>query len=104
MLAALVGCKTATASFVARHTKIEVTSMKFELHAERDQRGSLSLPIDELPPVQSGLTKIRGQVKVETSATNEQIAKLAEQVRIRCPVANTLEAAGAKFDIQWVKV
>jgi uncharacterized OsmC-like protein len=122
LLAALVGCKTATATFVARHMRprLSLQSVDFEVEASRDQRGSLYLPMGkhtharpakpfsmnmdvEVPPV-SRLQSISGTAWVTTSASQEQVDLLAAEVERRCPVANMVMLSGCKLDIQWIKV
>ncbi|KAL1500439.1 hypothetical protein AB1Y20_013096 [Prymnesium parvum] len=62
MLAALLGCKTATAHFVARHlwkrpyNRIE-TIQWHDVQAVRDDRGATSLPIGETPVVGAGILR-----------------------------------------------
>ena len=111
LLAALMGCKTATAHFVARHAwprphnKIE--SLRFvDVLAERDERGALSLPIHEPAPVAAGLLRVSGTCLVAPSAganvRDEDVRLLGEQVERRCPVAAMFRAGGCELDIEWV--
>ena len=46
LMCALVGCKTATARFVARNMKLRLGAIDFDIVAKRDQRGSMDMPID----------------------------------------------------------
>jgi len=67
LLAALAGCTQATAVFVGRRMKpnrVLVEKLEFELRAYRDERGALSLPIEDDPPVQAMLQRIEGTVRV----------------------------------------
>jgi hypothetical protein len=68
LLSALVGCETATATFVAKKLGLIIRSIAFDIHAERDQRGALALPIDELPAVPSRLLGVRGTATITTDA------------------------------------
>ena len=103
LLGALIGCKQATATFVAMKQRIKIRSMKFDIEAYRDEVGALSLPIDRDPPVPSRLQKVFGTIVVDTDATQDQIDALARQVHHRCPVANMMHLSGCEMDIQWVK-
>ena len=126
LLAALVGCKTATATFVARHMRprLSLQGVDFEVEASRDQHGSLHLPMGKhtlvcpaqpvstdmdmdmdvnVQPV-SRLQSISGTAWVTTSASQEQVDLLAEEVERRCPVANMVVLSGCKLDIRWIKV
>ena len=111
MLAALLGCKTATAHFVARHLwprpNNKILSIRFdEVVAERDERGALSLPITDEPPTTAALTRITGIARVRpvdaSSVSAARVAPLGEIVEQRCPVAATLVAAGTKLDFEWL--
>ena len=105
LLAALVGCETATAAFVALKLRVRIDSIRFELEAERDPRGSLALPIDgdgaDDAEVSARLTFVRGRALVRTNADAQQFSTLARQVRRRCPVAATLVAAGTRLEVVW---
>jgi uncharacterized OsmC-like protein len=106
LLAALVGCKQATAHFVARklwpkHLKLE--GIDFNLVAWRDERGALEMPIDCTPSHPSRLQQVSGVATVHAAGCSEEdVLRLAEQVDQRCPVANMFVAAGTQMDIKWV--
>ncbi len=122
MLAALLGCETATAHFVARqlwprpHNRIARIEW-LDVVAERDERGALSLPITAPAPVPAGLAFVRGVALVtplaparsrgndNTAFTSPiklaDVATLGEIVEQRCPVAAMLSASGCKLDIEW---
>ena len=102
LLAALAGCETATATYVARRLKLPLGDMHFSLEAERDERGALSLPIDELPSVPARLTRVAGTVRVVApGVTAEQLEILAAQTHARCTIANLLVAAGTQLDVRY---
>jgi len=65
LLAALAGCKQATAMFVARHMKppLDISSISFELEAVRNERGALSLPLAKPLPAVSHLQRIHGTAR-----------------------------------------
>ena len=105
LLAALVGCETATASFVARRMKVNVKGMTFDISAQRDQNGALSLPIDENPEVSAALKFVKGTCLVETvpETTDAQLKLLEEQTHQRCPVANMMNLAGTSVEIAFLR-
>jgi uncharacterized OsmC-like protein len=103
LLSALVGCKTATAQFVARHMKIKVGTIQFTLEAVRDQRGSMAMPIHSDPAVPSMLSHVTGRAVLETDGSQEQVDALARQVDKRCPVASMLHNAGCEMQVEWIK-
>ena len=111
MVASLLGCKTATAHFVARHlwprphNKIDSISF-LDVVAERDDRGALTLPITEEPPITAGLLRVTGKAvvsPVSTSAiSSADVAELGALVEKRCPVAAMFHASGCSVDFTWV--
>ena len=101
LLAALIGCETATAAFVARKMRITIGEIRFDLSAWRDEAGALSLPITQDPVAPSRLQSVAGTALVETDASAEEIAALAHQVHTRCPVANMISASGCDLAVEW---
>ena len=109
LLAALLGCKTATAHFVARHLwprpNHRVLAINFDdVVAERDERGALALPLAAEPPVTAALLRVRGVARVQpasASITAADIRQLGALVEQRCPVAATLTAAGVELAFEW---
>lgn len=110
LLAALCGCEQVTAQYVARHMKprLIIDKIEYDIRATRDQRGSLTLPIDEdteLPL--SRLERIWGTATIHLPAgashvpTSEYISELVREVKKRCPVANMVILSGCKLDIRY---
>jgi putative redox protein len=111
LIAALLGCKVATAHYVARHLfprpHNRLASVRFsEVVAERDERGALALPLTDPPPTTSALTMVRGVVTVVPSScgtiTSDDIRQLGELVEQRCPVAATLLRSGCALEFEWL--
>lgn len=111
MLAGLIGCKTATAHFVARHlwprpnNRIDTISFS-DVVAERDERGALTLPICDDPPITAGLLRVSGIVTVRPSRadhpiTADDVVQLGELVEKRCPVAAMFHSSGCVLDFEW---
>lgn len=105
LLSALCGCKTATAAFVAVKMKPRVAlgRLTFNLAAERDERGSLGMPLESDNGIPARLQRVYGTCQIEGEISDEEIAILAEQVHKRCPVANMFEASGCAVDIEWAR-
>ncbi|GAX80033.1 hypothetical protein CEUSTIGMA_g7472.t1 [Chlamydomonas eustigma] len=109
LLAALAGCETATANFVARHLKIRIRGISFEIEAWRDQRGALSLPITQTEGgsgqlmIPAMLQVVSGTAVVDTDSTQEEVDELSHQVHIRCPVASMMTRSGCQLNIKWIK-
>lgn len=108
LLAALIGCTQATAIFVGRsmNPRLMIDKLEFELEAQRDNRGALVQPIDEVPPFPSKLQAVTGTITV--FLRNGQVLSRAEldllawQTEVRCPVANMMAASRCEMDIRWV--
>lgn len=105
LLSALCGCKTATAAFVAVKMKPRVAlgRLTFQLVAERDERGSLGMPLESDNGVPARLQGVYGTCHIEGEISDEEIEILAKQVHKRCPVANMFEASGCAVDIEWAR-
>jgi uncharacterized OsmC-like protein len=108
LVAAWMGCTQATALFVGRHLPERATIDKLEfvnIEAFRDERGALTLPIEETPEVPSRLHRVTGSIHVflkrNKSLSPEQLQLLKEQTEIRCPVANMIMASGCDIDVEW---
>lgn len=110
LLAAWMGCTQATALFVGRQMspRILIESLEFhDIEAVRDERGALSLPIDETPTIPSRLHRVTGIIRVLTRNNKkpmsvEQMELLKEQTEIRCPIANMMIASGCSMEVDWV--
>ncbi|CAK9069648.1 unnamed protein product [Durusdinium trenchii] len=76
---------------------------RFELHAERDEWGSLAGPIDQHPLQPSRLQRIWGTAHVYSDANASQIRAISEAVKKRCPVASMVIESGCELDVRWVK-
>ena len=110
MIAALLGCKVATAHYVARHlfprphNKIESIVWE-DVVGKRDEKGPLALPIEQPPPVFPGLASVTGVALVRlppgSPVSAADVAKLGELVEQRCPVAAMFVAAGCDMDMEW---
>jgi uncharacterized OsmC-like protein len=107
LLAALLGCTQATAVYVGRMMKprLIIDKIDFNIEAYRDERGALSLPIYELPPIPARLKRVTGSVIVHfkggEEVSEEQLRILGQQTEARCPVANMMHASGCIMDIHW---
>ncbi|GMI51539.1 hypothetical protein TeGR_g513 [Tetraparma gracilis] len=108
LLASLVSCEAATASYVLRQLSPRLSlrsPLRFSVRAERDERGSLALPIGEEPGAPAMLRRVWGTVEVSTTPaiTDEQVEVLGRQVGRRCPVADMMKRAGVELDVRFVR-
>lgn len=119
LLAALIGCETTTAVYVARHMKprFPLLGITFDYKASRDSRGAMALPLDEAPPAPAWLQRVEGTAVVhlkprkssshadsDVTGMQEQAARVEElhrHVERRCPVASMLVAAGCDMRVTW---
>lgn len=105
-LSALCGCKLVTMQFVARNMKprIAISRIDFDIMAERDARGALTLPIgkDTVLP-SSHLKRIWGNATVHTSAavSQDRIDIIEAEVKRRCPIASMVVMSGCELDIKF---
>ena len=109
LLAAWMGCTQATALFVGRQMKprVLIESLEFDnIEAFRDERGALTLPIDEDPTIPSRLQRVTGTIRIRTRGpdplTSKELELLKEQTELRCPVANMMIASGCSMDVEWM--
>jgi len=108
LLSALVGCTQATALYVGRcmNPRLLIDKLEFDLYGERDERGALERPIEELPNVPSRLQVVRGTIKIFQKGGNsierDVIELLKEQTEARCPVANMMISSGCRMDVAWI--
>ncbi|KAL3808651.1 hypothetical protein ACHAXA_006638 [Cyclostephanos tholiformis] len=132
LLASLIGCTQATAMFVSRcmRPRLYIDGMNFDVHAYRDERGSLSMVPstsstsstssssssimtmgNELPSIPSRLLRVYGTVTVyfkggrggsDSIVTKEQLSMLRMQTEARCPIANMMHSSGCVMDVEWV--
>jgi putative redox protein len=108
LLAALLGCKSATAHYVAQHlwrrphNRIEQIEW-IDVVAHRDDRGATSLPITSSPPVGAGLIRVSGVASVQPRGpvSHEDVQALGALVEARCPVAVMFAAAGCEMNFEW---
>jgi putative redox protein len=106
LLAALIGCTQATSMFVGRNMapRILIDKMEFDLRAERDERGALTMPIEETPEIPARLQRIQGIIRVFATSplSKSELNILSEQTEARCPVASMVIASGCDMDVEWV--
>jgi putative redox protein len=86
LLSALAACRIITYRFHAARLGIPLDGVEVLMEGDLDLRGFLAEE-DSLRP---GFQEIRGQVKLTTSASPEQVEKLEAAVNRYCPVRDNL--------------
>ena len=107
LLAALVGCEQVTATYVGRsmNRRLLIDRIEFDISANRDARGALQQPIDDIPPIPARVQQVSGIVKVFVKdgrvLSEEELKLLKHQTEARCPVANMMVASGCDMLVEW---
>ncbi|KAL4481558.1 hypothetical protein ABPG74_007647 [Tetrahymena malaccensis] len=104
LLSSLVGCENIVAKKIASHLGFKINQAKFDIKAERDDRGLNDLPMTEDSPISSGLQRIWGTVYVDTDGTDEQLQQMNQILKKRCPVARMIVDSGCKLEVEWKKL
>ncbi len=94
LLASLAGCKTATLKQIAKEMGVTFTTIDYKVDATLDLRGFMGVP-----GVKSRFHTVVLDAVIDTTATAEQVAKMAELVHTRCPVANLMADAGVDLKV-----
>ena len=88
-----------------RKMGLHLTRIEFDLEAERDQRGSMMLPVGRIPDIPAKIERVWGSARIYSTKSEEfnsgQLERLAEQVHARCPVANLMSSGGCEMNIEW---
>jgi putative redox protein len=105
LLAALIGCKSATAVFVSRQMKFPLLSVEFNLKAERDPQGAL-YKLGQPQPVTAQVQRVWGTATVKLlpdsqPESEERLRILHQNVDLRCPVVAMMHNSGIQFDVKW---
>ncbi|MBS0270513.1 MAG: OsmC family protein [Proteobacteria bacterium] len=87
VLVALGTCQEIVYRAYAAVMGIELKSVTCDVRGHLDLRGLFAMD----PSVRAGFQKIMFETKIESSASPEALAKLAQTVESHCPVLNTLQ-------------
>ncbi len=93
LLYSLAGCAGVTFAAVATAMEIPIQSAKLTVSGELDFRGTLG--VSRVVPV--GFTSVRIEFQIDSTATDEQLAKLTELAERYCVVAQTLKSVSATW-------
>ncbi|KGX85772.1 OsmC family protein [Pontibacillus litoralis] len=98
LLAALSGCESAVSNMVAKEMNFDLQGIEFDIQGELDPRGFMGQE-----GIRRHFEKVTLRAVVETSESEARIQELKAIVDDRCPVYQTLVAAGVEMDTEWVK-
>ena len=96
MLASYLACLNVIAHLIADEMRITLDALSMSLDAAFDTNGVRNTTATTLPFPEIALT-----MNVTTSASDDEIARLREDLEKRCPVTVILTQAGTKIDATW---
>ncbi|MHB1167097.1 MAG: OsmC family protein [Carboxydocellales bacterium] len=99
LLSALGGCITISATAFARKARVELQEFSIELEGDMEPDGFLG----KNPETKVGFSDIRYKIRYKTDSPQENVEKLMEIVKNRCPVSDTL-ISGVKVAGEWVNL
>eukprot|EP00761_Pharyngomonas_kirbyi_P010475 gb/GECH01010495.1/.p1 GENE.gb/GECH01010495.1/~~gb/GECH01010495.1/.p1 ORF type:complete len:194 (+),score=34.85 gb/GECH01010495.1/:1-582(+) len=98
-LASLVGCETVTARMAAKKMKLQLEDINMEAKGTLDMRGFMGTE-----GVQRHFEKVKIIAQVTTTASQEEVDRLAHMVEDRCPVYSMFKASGTKMESSWERI
>lgn len=98
LLGALVSCENVIANFVAKEIDFDLQGIEYEVDGELDLRGLMG---DS--NVRTYFQWVKIDAKLRTSESEERILQLQELSDARCPIFQTLKAAGVDITSTWTK-
>lgn len=96
VIAALIGCKSATINAVAHAMRFDVRATEFDGASVIDLRGPRGVR-----GVRPYFESVRLQIDLYTDEPHRRVALLVRNVEHRCPVANLLRAADVDLEVTW---
>ena len=100
LLGSLAGCENVIGHFVAKEMNMTLNSLAFDIKGTLDPRGFQG--VEGVKP-QFETVEVNVTVDTDEDETNERIQELKEQTDARCPVYQTLAAAGIELQTSWTK-
>jgi len=96
VLASLLGCTTVMAVMIAKEMAIKVNGLIMRAEGELNTDGIMGK--GDVPPY---FTRVKQEISIDSTANQEQLERLAQQIKKRCPVYNMLKAAGTVVEVSW---
>ncbi len=98
VLGALCGCESVTFNRTAAEMGLEYRGITFEAEFRIDIRGRMG-KADVRPHFQT----VRVEARVDTDASDEELARVVEETERRCPVFNLISDANVKLQMRWLR-
>lgn len=96
LLGALIGCTNVIARRIALEMKIDLKIEKIDVLGHLDHRG-----IDRVADVPVPFPTIELKVQATTSASEQDMSRLREDLNARCPMSVILKQAGSQIVETW---
>lgn len=96
LISALIGCTNVIASRIAEHMGLEVRDMTIDAAADFDRRGVMLQEAVRVP-----FPKIDLTINAKIGGSDEQIARLKEDLAKFCPVSMVIREAGTEINEIW---
>jgi len=93
----LVACTNVISHKIAKKNGVNLMSYFITLDAGFERFGVMLTEEVNLPFPDMKLT-----IEVTTDASDEEMATLAKELEMYCPISKMITAAGTKLDIEWV--
>lgn len=96
VLASLSGCTSVIIALVAKEKEFSFEDVEFNNSGVIDLRG-----LSGVEGVSPHFKKVRFEVLLTTSESEERVEELKAEVERRCPVFNLIKDAGVEIDAKW---
>lgn len=96
LVIALIGCTTVVSHRIAERLGIELENMSVNVAADFDRRGVMQEEHLTVP-----FPKMDLQVSVTTSASDEDMRTLQEDLKKFCPISNMIRQSGTELIETW---
>ena len=95
-VAALIGCASVISHKIAHKRHVELRGMEIKVEADFDRRGVTLAEEVDVPFPAMTMT-----VDVRSDATDEQMARLREELSMFCPISKVVRASGTVLTEVW---
>jgi putative redox protein len=99
LLGSLASCENIIANLVAKEIQFDLQGIEYEITGELDLRGLMGDT-----SVRTYFEWVKIEAKLTTSESENRIQELREITDARCPIFQTLKAAGVNIVSNWTKV